>query len=273
MAAPLVPAPHRSGWGHSLLHEVHVVGTLTTIHLGIAGTDTVRATDTMAAFAGVDAKPSVLFSYAYANKGILACALSPGVHSWALDSGAFTAHQTGKQVPLEKYIAYCHARLADLRPPETIFALDVIGDWRASLKNTEEMWKAGIEAVPCFHLGEPESALMSMARDYPMLAIGGIARAIRGDQRLRFVQQCFARVWPKKIHGFGITDATCDAVPFWSVDSTAWYMGPTMGNWKSQPSLPRPGVPIRNFIEEVRFYLRRQSALAFRHRRSLQELA
>jgi hypothetical protein len=58
---------------------------------------------------------------------------------------------------------------------------------------------------------------------------------LRGERKLRFAEQCFARVWPKAIHGFGVgTREILFDVPWHSVDAMNWEIGPgRYGRWKA----------------------------------------
>ena len=134
-----------------------------------------------------------------------------------------------------------------------VFALDVIGDWKASLKNTEEMWRQEVNAIPCYHVGEPESVLKGIAKDYPKIALGGCV-GYRGKDA--FAAQCFARVWPKAIHGFGFgTEESLMNVPWHSVDATNWEIGPCkFGRWKSFGQMSVRGSK-QNLRAEVEWYL------------------
>ena len=113
--------------------------------------------------------------------------------NWALDSGAFSARGQGIDIDMEAYIRACKV-LRDRDPGlQEIFALDVIGEWRPSLANCERMWREGIEAIPTYHAGEPEDYLCGIARDYPKVALGGVARWGR-SRKMDWAQQCFARI-------------------------------------------------------------------------------
>jgi len=175
-------------------------------------------------------KPALLVSYVYletfleAKKGFI-------YRDWVLDSGAFSAHNSGIEIKLQDYIDTCK-RLKEEDPTLTeVYALDVIGNWKQSLKNCEAMWKQGVEAIPCFHVGEPESVLKGIAKDYPKIALGG---AVGYRKRDEWAAQCFSRVWPKLIHGFGFgSDKSIMALPWHSVDATSWEVGPCKyGQWK-----------------------------------------
>lgn len=183
--------------------------------------------------AGVEreTKPALLVSYAYI-KNWLKNKHRFAYRDWVLDSGAFSAHNAGVEIKLQDYVDACK-RLRDNDSTLTeIYALDVIADWRGSLKNCEEMWRQGVEAIPCYHVGEPEHVLKTLARDYPKIALGGAVGYRRKDE---WAQQCFARVWPKKIHGFGFgAEKSIMGLPWHSVDATNWEIGPCkFGRWSS----------------------------------------
>lgn len=175
---------------------------------------------------------------------------------WALDSGAFSAKNSGVEIDLTAYIEKAKHLLATDPLLVEVFGLDVIGDWRASKANTDRMWAAGIEAIPTFHIGEPWDVLKGLAADYPKIALGGVAMK-RGNEKNSWLQECFARVWPKKIHGFGCTgEKIIMALPFHSVDATNWELGPCgFGNWKSFGRMSVRGS-TQNLRAEVEYYLK-----------------
>lgn len=143
---------------------------------------------------------------------------------WVLDSGAFSAHTQGAPIDKASFHRAAKAALDSNDPPSTVFGLDVIGDWRASLRNVEEAVAMGIPAVPTFHYGDPEDYLLGIAKDYPMIALGGVAR-LPNQTRLSWAKQCFARVWPLRMHGFSLCSRMYVLeLPFYSVDSTAWFL-------------------------------------------------
>ena len=197
--------------------------------------------------------PGVLVSYVYL-KSFLKHRHSYHYRDWVLDSGAFSAHHIGAEIKLQDYIDCCQ-RLLDEDPTLTeVFALDVIGDWEASLKNCEEMWRQGIQAIPCFHVGEPWDALTSLARDYPKVALGGAVGFRRKDE---WAAQCFARVWPKKLHGFGFgSERSIMSLPWHSVDATNWETGPCQyGKWRAFGTMSVRGSK-QNLRAEVEWYLK-----------------
>jgi hypothetical protein len=190
-------------------------------------------------------RPALLVSYVYL-KPFLADRHRYHYRDWVLDSGAFSANNSGTEIRLQDYIDTCKRLRDQDTTPTEVFSLDVIGDWRASERNTVEMWKQGVEAIPCYHVGEPESVLRGLAR----VAIAS------GSIKLRFAEQCFARVWPCRIHGFGYsTEEHVLAVPWHSVDATTWEVGPCkFGNWKSFGRMNVRGSE-QNLRAEVEWYL------------------
>jgi hypothetical protein len=186
------------------------------------------------------------------------------VRSWILDSGAFSVFNSGKTIKLEEYIAACREVQDDAK---IIFGLDVIGDAPATRRNVEEMHAAGIDAVPTFHYGSPWEHLEWCAQ-FPRLALGGVARLKSIPTKVAWLSECFARVWPKKIHGFGIVgDDPTSRLPFTSVDASSWMSPRMFGTWRSlmrTSALRVYGVPADDMWSEVRYYLRLQERLESR---------
>ena len=224
-----------------------------------------------------------LVSYAYINEitSLRKVTASP---DWVLDSGAYTAFKSGKPIKLDSFIAFCKDILDKPNPPTEIFALDVIGDWKASLRNVEKMWAKGVEAIPTYHAGEPEDYLLGIARDYPKIAVGGAAGRIRSKEgRIKFTEQCFARIWPCRVHGFGVGNFDqIMSVPWHSVDHTTWANPRRFGSYKSlgrpkgrgnetvqKPSLDRSKMSI---APEIDYYLNYQKKAKAKWRKQLELL-
>ena len=197
-------------------------------------------------------KPALLVSYVYLAP-FLKNRHRYAYRDWVLDSGAFSAHNSGTEIKLQDYINCCKELQATDPTMTEVFALDVIGDWKASLKNCEEMWRQGVEAIPCYHVGEPETELRAMAKDYPKIALGG---CVGYKQKLKFAEQAFARVWPKAIHGFGFgSEKDIMALPWHSVDATNWEIGPCkFGRWNAFGQMSVRGSK-QNLRAEVEWYL------------------
>ena len=82
--------------------------------------------------------PALLVSYVYL-KPFLRHQQHYMYRDWALDSGAFSAHMSGDDINLDDYMAVCKDLMKSDKTLTEIFSLDVIGDWKAGLKNCQKM--------------------------------------------------------------------------------------------------------------------------------------
>lgn len=171
------------------------------------------------------APPALLISFAYlrTHRDTL---LKLHMRSLALDCGAFTARNQGTTVDLGEYMDAIRWVRSTGAPLTEVFALDVIGNWKGTLANTERMWADGVQAIPTWHQGEPIDALHELARRFPKVAIGGVAHQAPKLKRA-WARAVLGRVWPKRVHGFGFGDArTIMEVPFHSSDASSWFLAP-----------------------------------------------
>jgi hypothetical protein len=191
------------------------------------------------------------------------------VRSWFLDSGAFTAKSTGFRIDLADYTAACRDADAD-----EVAGLDVIGDPAATRRNLEAMWASGVPAIPTFHFGSPWAELAWCAAGAPKIALGGVARA--GKKRVPWILQCFARVWPKPVHGFGVASVDAlRAVPFHSVDASSWLYAPqAMGHYAGYTGrqMPLRSRGVKDFWVEAVEHHKSARWAAARWRRELASL-
>lgn len=223
--------------------------------------------------------PPLLISYAYAKPWEKVRIGTP-CRQWVLDSGAFTANSMGVTIAREAFAEYALQRLADDPRLVGVFALDVIGDPQATLRNTEYMWERGIKAIPTFHGGTRWSHLKELLR-YPKIAIGGVARRST-KHRVDFAAEVFRRVWPKRVHGFGYGSYGCVlAFPWHSVDASSWTIPTRFGRWRlmgSEGRLSRTSVRarVRNpgaFLHsEVEHFSRLERAARSKWRRTWQSV-
>jgi hypothetical protein len=252
--------------------------------IGTTGTPTVRLAHVgppkaiQKALSDPDKMPALLCSYYYL-KVFLKNRHLYQFRDWVMDSGAFSAHNSGKVIDLQQYIDTCLQLMETDEKLTEIFALDVIGDHEATLKNTEEMHRQGVPAIPCYHAGEPEEYLMHIAKEYDKIALGGVARVRDTKRRIKWAEQCFARVWPKKIHGFGFglkSDAL--ALPWHSVDASSWELGPTaFGTWSGYSSQGKGQyLPVRgsehNLKIEIDRYLKIERQARIKWKSRMQDL-
>lgn len=222
--------------------------------------------------------PALLISYAFL-KGFLKNIGGYAMREWVLDSGAFSAKNSGTVVTVDGYLE----AIADLRQtlperlrPKEIYALDVIGDAEASLANCRNMWARGVEAIPTYHYQDgDEGILREMLAGYEKIAIGGVAK-LNHNTKLKFCEQVFARAWPKKIHGFGCaSEDMVMSLPFHSVDSTSWESGPCCyGNWRGlggRGTLSWRGSS-QNLRVEIEYYLDLEEKARWRWQKEMAQL-
>ena len=230
--------------------------------------------------------PALLVSYYYLEPFVKNRA-AYRYQDWVMDSGAFSAHNSGVTISLSAYVDKCLELLASDPTLTEVFALDEIPKspseadvgraMERSLRNTEEMWRQGVHAIPCFHCGEPEEALLHVAREYPKVALGGMVRKGGGimsqDEKFGWLEQCFARIWPKKVHGFGVSaERMVWGLPFHSVDATNWEIGPcAFGNWQRYGTMSVRGSN-QDLRSQVRHYLDMEAKARVRWARQMAEL-
>lgn len=211
----------------------------------------------------IETKPALLVSYVYL-KEFQSVRKHYEFRDYALDSGAFSAFNKGTIIDLNEYIDTCLALIENDEQLVEVFGLDVIAASskernkaaEASQRNCEIMLKHGVPVIPTYHFGEPEEFLMHYAKEYPKIALGGMAR-IHGPKRTAWLKECFARVWPKPIHGFAVGERNnILQFPFHSTDATNWEMGPcAFGRWSTYGKMSWRGSS-QNLRVEVEYYLK-----------------
>jgi len=218
--------------------------------------------------------PALLVSYVYLQQ-FLNNKHRYHYRDWVMDSGAFSAFNSGTEIRLQDYIDCCKRLLVEDPTLTEVFALDVIGYEKESLRNTEEMWRQGVQAIPCFHYGEPWEFLLHISKNYPKIALGGLVGQ-KVTERDKWIGQCFARIWPKRIHGFGLSgEETLMKFPFHSVDATNWEIGPCKyGVWRA---FGKQRVSVRgsqqNLRAEVEWYLDLEQRVRERWKKEMTVLA
>jgi len=136
-----------------------------------------------------------------------------------IDSGAFSAYNSGAIIDIDDYSKY----LIELSP--NLYAgLDVIGDPIKTLQNNKYMeQKYKLSPIPTFHMGEDIKHLDRFL-NYPYIALGGMVMAENIIPWLDKVwNHILKRDYEIKIHGFGMTNQVIiDRYPWYSIDSTSF---------------------------------------------------
>ena len=153
-----------------------------------------------------------------------------------LDSGAFSAQRKKEKLCVRKYcefiktyskLFFCYANL------------DVIGDPIESFANFEEMSKVGLNAIPCFHYGEPFYFLEKYLDAAPYVALGGTVPISKNEsQILSFLDKCWTIIMKQtpniKIHGFGVNnEKIMIRYPWFSIDASSIHMQARYGGIRS----------------------------------------
>jgi hypothetical protein len=215
-------------------------------------------------------KLNLLISYAYLP-GAMYPWLPSKLSSWMMDSGAFTAHTTGREIDLQKYIRQCQWRIATDTTLTEIIGLDAIGDHRTTMRNCDVMTLARIPTIATVHYGATVDEIAD-ARDYAKVAIGGLVGRSAQEKR-RFCERVFSVLWPKRMHALGVfSEALLMAFPFESADCADWVRGPAWGHMRSMPGFDVPRGAAKDLSSEIRFFLDLENRLATRWRKTLSEV-
>lgn len=214
------------------------------------------------------------FAYPSGAEGFLSLA-SPGVHM-IMDSGAFTAHQTGRVITKESYLAFAQEfmarhgeRLAWLR----FMTLDVIGDQEKTWQNTAFLRERGLPVVPILTYGASHYDV-ERAFEHPYVACGALTQHSLDPEALGAWFNWIFRLASEhadatgrlpRLHMLGITqDWALRRYPMYSCDSTSWMTPLVYGakhyerqtglmilpKWKD---LPAPSiVALRNRLQRIR---------------------
>ena len=187
-------------------------------------------------------KANVLVAYPYLAGVLPALRERADEMRLVIDSGAFTAWKARKPIALDDY---CRALESMPVPPWRYFALDVIGDPAATMRNYEIMRARGFSPIPVFTRGEDPSVLDDLYATSEVVGIGGLV-GTAGNRG--FVNGIMRHVAGRKVHWLGFTRS--DYLIRWKpymADSSTWGVGGVYGN-----------LPVYLGRGEVRQVYRRQ---------------
>lgn len=143
-----------------------------------------------------------------------------------IDSGAFTAWNTGKTITLDGYCSFLDS-IERFRPFNAV-QLDVFGDPEASYKNLLTMKSRGYDVMPVFTRGESLERLETFYEMTDYIMFGGI---VVGGQNREYVKWFLNKNKGRKTHWLGFVNA-----PFIikyqpeSVDSSSWMSALRFGS-------------------------------------------
>lgn len=163
---------------------------------------------------------NILASYHYfkRNEEGIKSAIAKGFNVF-LDSGAFSAANSGKDINIDEYSEWVK------RTGARIYAgLDVIGDPISTAKNMEHMiQKHNLDPIPTFHLGSDPKHLRALYK-YPYIALGGLVFSSNVTKYCDEIWSIILKENPgMRVHGFGLTNFDLMArYPWYSVDSSSY---------------------------------------------------
>jgi len=118
---------------------------------------------------------------------------------FVLDCGAFTAHNNGKPIALDDYCRYLDK--LEIKPWR-YFALDVIGNPDATMRNYETMLARGFSPVPIFTRGESLDRLDKYFERSDLVGLGGVAHR----KGMGYLHKVLTATKGKNVHVLGMTD-------------------------------------------------------------------
>lgn len=198
----------------------------------------------------------------------------PHFGSFLLDSGAFTFLKQKNSIDWDNYLNQ-YAEFINKYNINLFFELDI--DPIVGLTKVEQMRNkleqlTGKKPIPVWHKNRGKQYFIEMCKNYPYVALGGIAlkeipKNIFEPLFTWFVNT--AHKYNSKIHGLGYTSLQgLKKYKFDSVDSTSWLQGnrggflfifdPTKGDFNkiispTQKRAKSTEVAIHNFKEWVKF--------------------
>lgn len=138
-----------------------------------------------------------------------------------VDSGAYSAYNSGTEINLNKYCNFINKIRKQLNIACYV-SLDVIGDHKATSNNLKKMESTSYNPMPVFHRGSSFKILEGLVKDYEVVGIGGMV-GNRNKQFWRWLNELFTRFPNHNFHGFGMTSERGLRYPWHSVDSSSWY--------------------------------------------------
>lgn len=216
--------------------------------------------------------PGLLVSYYYLPP-FLAEQSRYCIRDWMLDSGAFSAWNSGGKIDMDKYIDCCHKVASKDTSLVEIVALDVIkGDAKDSLANALLMKKRGINVIPVFHYGEDWGILREYCNQFHKVGLS-CRFGEPMDKSRRFYDLCFAYAWPKRFHSFGwIERDVIFSYPFHSGDAASWELAPcAFGNWQKFGKMSVRGS-AQDLRSQVSYYMELEAMARVRWKKEMLQL-
>jgi len=175
---------------------------------------------------------NLLLSYAYGRKPAWAPILE-GVREnggkTIVDSGAFTAANSGRAVTLE---GYCHFLRSRSHLFDEYIALDVLGDKEKTLENYSRMVKLGLRPMGVVTIDmKAEESLAYLENNHRLCVAGGVMRGSASwlPHKISLINRLSEGT--ARIHGLGYTPSPLNpSLEIASVDSSSWVSASKFGD-------------------------------------------
>lgn len=142
-----------------------------------------------------------------------------------VDSGAFTAWNTGKTISLDDYCRFLDS--IDFLRPFHALQLDVFGDAKKTYENWRVMKARGYDVMPVFTRGDSLERLEEYYAETDYIMFGGI---VIGGANANYVKWFLDQNKGRKCHWLGFVNMPfIKAYKPESVDSSSWISGEVYG--------------------------------------------
>lgn len=171
----------------------------------------------------------VLVSYAYARTHLpqFADLIARPHVELLLDSGAFTAKNTGEVITLDEYCGFLDEWKHKLF---RYLALDVVGDPAATDANLKEMIGNGYKPVPVHVLGDDQRRMDELFEMSDYVALAGLRRPHKGGAPKEYVAAKMKWAAGRDVHWLGyVREPMIAAFRPYSVDCASWAAGHMYG--------------------------------------------
>jgi hypothetical protein len=160
-----------------------------------------------------------------------------------LDCGAYSAWTQNIHIDHREYMEFIKGSGI-----KRYASLDVVVDWKQSMKNFKIELKAGLNPIPCYHYGEPIRVLEQYCEMTNHVAIGGLSTLLKFGKLTPFLDSCFSIAAKRRtpFHGYAVnTVSVMEQYPWASVDSTTWN---TAGKYGRQLKKDGTQTPPRSTL-------------------------
>lgn len=175
----------------------------------------------------MNVKIPILISFAYMKESLIATLQEhKDTFEVILDSGAFTAFNTGRTITVQDYMKFLEKPPLDF---SFYFSLDSIGNPQKSMENFNILCKEGFNPVPVYTRGDTKNEFDYYYKARDFIGIGGIAGTEDNRYYLHKLYQD-KMITSHKVHwlGFWDRDFLLHYKPF-SCDTQSWMSAARYG--------------------------------------------